>query len=212
MWAQPTFETIESNLKTHWIKKQHKKAGAAPEPLAHDDGKKASPFDVASSAASTTRPHEHHTVQHLPPLNEAPDLEGRGTGALSSRNASSLTNRLSNRMSTRSNGHLVVCNSAPLPDLLPLKGEWPASVACFCLRTHAWKPAWSAIGNIESFLCEPLCWTAAGWKQRNKASNTSLTSMDHGKDSSTGAAPNLNRLSIVSVISRAGSALGSQAM
>ncbi|KAI3430592.1 hypothetical protein D9Q98_005185 [Chlorella vulgaris] len=172
VWAQPTFETIESNLKAHWIKKEHKKAGAAPEPLAHDDGKKASPFDVASSAASATRPHEHHTVQHLPPLNEAPDLEGRGTGALSSRNASSLTNRLSNRMSTRSNGHLVVCNSAPLPDLLPLKG----------------------------------------WKQRNKASNTSLTSMDHGKDSSTGAAPNLNRLSIVSVISRAGSALGSQAM
>jgi hypothetical protein len=126
VWAQPTYETIESNIKAWQIKRQLKAANADMPASAGGDGQvqvngsehKASPFDVARSPASLTHPHHHHAAHHLPPLAESPDLEGHASAIAPALSGSTL----SHRMASRASGGIVVVNSAPIPDLLPLGG------------------------------------------------------------------------------------------
>jgi hypothetical protein len=130
VWAQPIFETIESNLKAYMIRRQRREAG-----LVADDGKAgldgteggaaahppgaapSSPFDVHQ--VSEEHPHHNVEVHHLPVVTEE-DMEGGASGAGSLGLAGSALG--SCRMSVRSSGGLVLRNSAPIPDLLPVKG------------------------------------------------------------------------------------------
>jgi hypothetical protein len=151
-WPVPIKENIESNLKAYMIRRQLRAAG-----LITDDGKPglhgteggaathppdtalASPFDVHQESGE--HPHHHHDVEvhHLPAVTEE-DLEGGATGAGSlGRGGSELRSR---SMSVHSSGGLVLRNSAPIPDLLPVKGETLVQllrVALYKCDMHAWR-------------------------------------------------------------------------
>ena len=125
MWAQPVYETIESNVKAYVIKRQMRSAGLAPaKEEAKLDAKvaephKPSPFDVGHRPGSVTHQHQAEEVHHLPPVTETVDMERGLSGASSGRSG-----RLSRRSTARTSGSMAILNSAPIPDLLPVGGEF----------------------------------------------------------------------------------------
>ena len=124
MWAQPVYETIESNVKAYVIKRQMRSAGLAPaKEEAKLDAKvaephKPSPFDVGHRPGSVTHQHQAEEVHHLPPVTETVDMERGLSGASSGRSG-----RLSRRSTACTSGSMAILNSAPIPDLLPVGGE-----------------------------------------------------------------------------------------
>ena len=132
MFAQPVYETIESNIKAYVIKRQQggagtelveaAEAGAKGEAVKAGDVPMPSPFDMAHRPGSVTHQHKAEEVHHLPPVTESADMEG---GLVSSNISLGQSNsRLRSRiMTTRNTVDASVRNSAPIPDLLPVKGE-----------------------------------------------------------------------------------------
>ena len=185
MWAQPTFETIESNIKACVIKRRQwadskGTAGAetAPKHEAADEADhKPSPFD---RPASTTGPHPHHELHVLPPVAEGGDLEGADVeGAVSG-----LTPAQSGSV-LRSRGMSARTSAA-----------WSSSTArrflTCCPREVGWPPLHAVPLGARSIVAHnvtPLTLKsrAAGWKPPRRVS------MGQHSDNASGQLPGLAR-------------------
>ena len=130
VWAQPIFESIESNIKAIVLKRQAKQRAAAGD----GDGKDHS----GSGGAALDHPHahHHHDLHKLPVVAEdGLEVDGTATSLDFSRGGSAGvvaggTGGMRKRMSSRGSDQNLIVNTDPIPDLLPLGGQHAGARTC----------------------------------------------------------------------------------